>query len=149
MPSRFGPEHVSGGRSRYWGSPLSFGVEGEAQGPSSNTYYSSQCWCYFSSGTSWRNRKACYSKRLCCSDRGVEVLQLVLSAVLRSEVLTQLHQDHGHQGTCWYDKGATGQECCLTWPVGYRSASSVSRQRRLHQLPGVIWGIYWPLAQMR
>lgn len=29
---------------------------------------------------------------------GEEVLQLVLPTPLRSEMLTQLHQDHGHQG---------------------------------------------------
>lgn len=31
-------------------------------------------------------------------DGGEEVLQLVLPAALRPEVMTQLHQDHGHQG---------------------------------------------------
>lgn len=31
-------------------------------------------------------------------DGGEEVLQLVLPRVLRPEVLTQLHQQHGHQG---------------------------------------------------
>lgn len=31
-------------------------------------------------------------------DGGEEVFQLVLPAVLKSEVLTQLHQEHGHQG---------------------------------------------------
>lgn len=32
------------------------------------------------------------------SDGGEEVLQLVLPSALRKEVLTQVHQQHGHQG---------------------------------------------------
>ncbi|XP_060719718.1 retrovirus-related Pol polyprotein from transposon 412 [Tachysurus vachellii] len=37
-------------------------------------------------------------RRVFRPDGGEEVLQLVLPAVLKSEVLTQLHQEHGHQG---------------------------------------------------
>lgn len=36
--------------------------------------------------------------RVYCPNGGEEVLQLLLPAVLKSEVLTQLHQCHGHQG---------------------------------------------------
>lgn len=38
-------------------------------------------------------------RRVCRSDGGEKVLQLVLPAILQPEVLTQLHQCHGHQGT--------------------------------------------------
>ncbi len=37
-------------------------------------------------------------RRVQCPDGGEEVLQLLLPAVLKTDVLTQLHQCHGHQG---------------------------------------------------
>ncbi len=37
-------------------------------------------------------------RRVFRSDGGGEVLQVVLPSLLHHEVLTQLHQEHGHQG---------------------------------------------------
>lgn len=37
-------------------------------------------------------------RRIFRPDGGEEILQLVLPSVLKSDVLTQLHQEHGHQG---------------------------------------------------
>lgn len=38
-------------------------------------------------------------RRVCRPEGGEEILQLLLPAALQKDVLTQLHQDHGHQGT--------------------------------------------------
>lgn len=38
-------------------------------------------------------------RRVCRPEGGEEILQLLLPEVLRKDVLTQLHQDHSHQGT--------------------------------------------------
>lgn len=44
-------------------------------------------------------REGVLYRRIFHPDSGEECLQLVLPAVLKEDVLTQLHQDHGHQGT--------------------------------------------------
>ncbi|XP_073710120.1 retrovirus-related Pol polyprotein from transposon 412 [Misgurnus anguillicaudatus] len=43
-------------------------------------------------------RQGLLYRRMLRSDGGEEILQLVLPAALQREVLTGLHQDHGHQG---------------------------------------------------
>ncbi|KAI5629816.1 hypothetical protein C0J50_7867 [Silurus asotus] len=84
-------------------------------------------------------------RRVCRSDGGEKVLQLVLPAVLQPEVLTQLHQCHGHQGTertlelvrqCCYWPGMSAnvahwvQQC--EWCQQAKEATPVARSYMAH-----------------
>ncbi len=52
-------------------------------------------------------------RRFFRSDGGEEVLQVVLPSLLHHEVLTQLHQEHGHQGV--ERTTELVRQCCF-WP---------------------------------
>ncbi len=84
---------------------------------------------------------------------GEEVLQLLLPITLKSEVLTLLHQQHGHQGI--ERTGELVRRRCY-WPglssdvsVGARNVRGVSLPRTLVHQSKVLWVIFWLHSRMK
>lgn len=100
MPSRSGPELVLlqeedpiiGAALKYW-------RQGQSPGPQDRRQLSKLVLVLLRQWDRLEEQEGLLYRRVYRSDGGEEVLQLVLPAVLRHEVLTQLHQCHGHQGT--------------------------------------------------
>ncbi len=92
-------------------------------------------------------------RRVFRPDGGEEVLQVLLPAAMKSEVLTQLHQQHGHQGvertTRLYSSDVIGRGCPRTLPAGARSVRGASVLRVISPPMLVSWDICWLHGQMR
>ncbi len=83
---------------------------------------------------------------------GEEFYQLILPTILKSEVLTQLRQDHEQKGierVTEYGNDAIGRVCRSKWLVGARSVKCVSLLKMYSLLPVVSWAICWLRGQIR
>lgn len=99
LPSRSGPELLLlqeedptiGAALKYW-------RQGRGPGPQERRQLSKLILVLLQQWDRLEEQDGLLYRRVCRPDGGEEVLQLVLPAVLQTEVLTQLHQCHGHQG---------------------------------------------------
>uniref|UniRef100_A0A8P4FZU9 ribonuclease H n=2 Tax=Dicentrarchus labrax TaxID=13489 RepID=A0A8P4FZU9_DICLA len=92
-------------------------------------------------------------RRVCCPDGAEAMFQLLLPKTWIDQVLTQVHQEHGHRGWSehWRSFGpdAIGLVCLPRWLNGVRDVSGVKWPKMCIQKHIALWGIFWLPALMK